>query len=101
MSTKTQDMRSPTRLRRLGFPSAAAAALCAALAPAAHASFGVPSSKWEAGTCKTETCTYASCEANHAEAFTQSAGHPPDGLTTFELNHQKGLLGEEPEGAPL
>ncbi|MDQ6811894.1 MAG: hypothetical protein M3Z95_08365 [Actinomycetota bacterium] len=48
------------------------------------------------------TCTYASVKANHAEAFTQAAGHPPFGLTTFELNSQETLLKQkEPLGAPL
>jgi hypothetical protein len=70
------------------------------LAPsAAQASFGV--SLWEAGTCVNHTCTYKSVEKNHTEAFTQAAGHPPWGMTTFELNHHKGLLAEEPDGAPL
>ena len=45
------------------------------------------------------SCTYASVEADHGEAYTQAAGHPPVGLTAFEFNHKKGLLGEEPEGA--
>ncbi len=69
----------------------------AVLAPAsAQAGFGV--SVFEAGTCYVSSCTYASVEANHGEAFTQAAGHPPWGGTAFELNHTSGLK-EEPEGA--
>jgi hypothetical protein len=71
----------------------------AALASSAQAAFGVEEHNFEAGTCNVTSCTYASIEANHAEAFTQSAGHPPWGITAFELNHKNGLLGEEPEGA--
>jgi hypothetical protein len=74
-------------------------AIAAAAAPAALGAFGV--SKWEAGTCINHTCTYKSVEENHSEAFTQAAGHPQWGITTFELNHKKGLIAEEPEGAPL
>jgi hypothetical protein len=74
-------------------------ALMALTAPAARAAFGV--SVWEAGTCVNPTCTYASVEKEPKEAFTQAAGHPPWGMTTFELNHHPGVLEEEPEGAPL
>jgi hypothetical protein len=73
--------------------------MLAVSATGAQASFGVTEQNWEAGTCVNHTCTYQSVEKNHAEAFTQAAGHPPWGITTFELNHKKGLLGEEPEGA--
>lgn len=89
----------------MGLATATAAALVLALlallAQAALASFGVEPKNWEAGTCNTETCTYASVEKDHAEAYTQSAGHPPFGITTFEVNSKPaGLLGEsEPEGA--
>jgi hypothetical protein len=83
------------------------AALCASAvvgsvaAPAAQAAFGPET--FEAGTCFgiAPTCTYKSIEAEPNEAFTQAAGHPPWGITTFELNHRKVLLAEEPEGAPL
>ncbi|HUB37083.1 MAG TPA: hypothetical protein VL972_09680 [Solirubrobacteraceae bacterium] len=79
----------------------AALALWALLAgaPAARAAFGVQEANFEAGTCTNPSCTYASVEANHGEAFTQAAGHPPWGLTAFELNRRKGTLGYEPEGA--
>ena len=71
----------------------------------ARATFGV--SLWEAGTCVNHTCTYAEVEQElknkgHSEqAFTQASGHPPWGMTTFELTHHTGLLGEEPDGSPL
>ncbi len=65
----------------------------------AHAAFGVEAHAFEAGTCTSASCTYASVEANPGEAFTQAAGHPPVGLTAFEFNHHSGGLGEEPEGA--
>jgi hypothetical protein len=84
---------------RISVSSLLACAAAAVLAPAANAGFGV--SLWEAGTCVNHTCTYASVEANHKEAFTQAAGHPPWGMTTFELNSKKPLLVKEPEGAPL
>jgi hypothetical protein len=74
-----------------------ALALAALSAPAAHAAFGVTENNFEAGTCLEHSCTYAS---PHGLFYTQAAGHPPWGVTSFELNHQKGLLGkEEPEGA--
>jgi hypothetical protein len=71
-----------------------AAAAFAIAAPAAQASFGVTESNFEAGTCSglTPSCTYASPKNVF---FTQAAGHPPWGITTFELNHS----GEKPEGA--
>jgi len=70
---------------------------CALIAPAAaRAAFGVTESNFEAGTCKTAepNCTYAS---PHSDFYTQAAGHPAWGITTFELNHS----GNNVEGAPL
>jgi hypothetical protein len=64
-------------------------------APAAQAAFGPAS--FEAGTCTNTTCTYASIEHDKSEAFTQAAGHPPWGITKFELNHN----GNNVEGAAL
>lgn len=72
------------------------ALVAATFAPAAHAAFGVTESNFEAGTCIVSSCTYASPKGDF---YTQSAGHPPFGITTFEVNHRKALLGEEPEGA--
>ena len=77
---------------------ASVALLAGAFAPAARASFGVEEHNFEAVTCVTSSCMYAGIEADHAEAYTQAAGHPPVGVTTFEFNHKKALLGEEPEG---
>ncbi len=76
-----------------------ASATVAISAPVAQAAFGVEEHDFEAGTCMTSSCTYASVEGNHSEAYTQAAGHPPVGITGFEFNHTQGLLGEEPEGA--
>ncbi len=76
-----------------------ASAAVAVSAPLAQASFGVEERNFEAGTCMVSSCTYASVEADPGEAFTQAAGHPPVGITAFELNHTNGPLGEEPEGA--
>lgn len=74
-------------------------ALIAGLAPAAQAAFGVTEGNFEAGTCINHTCTYSSVEANPKEAFTQSAGHPQWGITTFELNHTGSGTTRVPEGA--
>ena len=76
-----------------------ASATVATSAPVAQAAFGVEEHDFEAGTCMTSSCTYATVEENHDEAYTQAAGHPPVGITGFEFNHRQGLLGEEPEGA--
>ena len=64
-------------------------------APAAQAAFGPAS--FEAGTCTNTECSYAKIEHNKSEAFTQAAGHPPWGITKFELNHS----GNNVEGAAL
>lgn len=75
------------------------AAVMALSAPAAQAAFGVEEHNFEAGACVNKSCTYESVEAEPKEAFTQAAGHPPWGITGFELNHKEGLLGREPEGS--
>jgi hypothetical protein len=71
--------------------------LAAALwsAPIAHAAFGIKESSFEAGTCTVSSCTYSTTE----DFYTQAAGHPPYGITSFEVNSQETLLGTEPEGA--
>jgi hypothetical protein len=66
-----------------------------ALAPAAQAGFGPET--FEAGTCVNNTCTYPGIEANHNEAFTQAAGHPPWGITKFVMKHS----GSSIEGASV
>jgi hypothetical protein len=77
--------------------SALSWAIAVALAtPTAQASFGVGEANFEAGTCASRECTYAS---PHSDFYTQAAGHPPWGITAFELNTRPGLLGREPEGA--
>jgi hypothetical protein len=82
---------------RLTAPTCIVAALiCLASAfsaPAAQAGFGVKT--FEAGTCKTDTpeCTYAAPES---QFFTQAAGHPPLGITGFEVNTAPS---GEPEGS--
>ncbi len=69
---------------------------CALITPAAaQAAFGPES--FEAGTCVNNSCTYSSVEANHKEAFTQAAGHPPWGITTFVMKHS----GNSIEGASV
>jgi hypothetical protein len=74
-------------------PSALICALVvAAGAPTAQASFGVSEANFEAGTCVVSSCTYAS---PHSDFYTQAAGHPPFGITTFRLNSSGGA----PEGA--
>jgi hypothetical protein len=70
-------------------------AVVAIWVPAAQAAFGPAS--FEAGTCINTTCSYASIEHDKGEAFTQAAGHPPWGITKFELNHS----GNNVEGAAL
>jgi hypothetical protein len=64
--------------------------------PTARASFGVSEANFEAGTCVSRACTYASPSSDF---YTQAAGHPPWGITAFELNTRSGLLGREPEGS--
>jgi hypothetical protein len=72
-------------------------AVIALAAPAAQADFGV--AKFEAGTCNTDTLTEeCSYTAPQSQFYTQAAGHPPIGLTGFEVNTQPGLLGNEPIG---
>jgi hypothetical protein len=84
---------------RLSLPALLAGAIVAVSAAAAQASFGVTEDNFEAETCLLNSCTYESVAKTPSEAFTQAAGHTPWGVTTFELNHKKGLLAEEPEGA--
>jgi hypothetical protein len=77
-------MRHAARTASLG-TLASVALFAGALAPVAQAAFGPET--FEAGTCVNNTCTYPSVEANHKEAFTQAAGHPPWGITKFVMNH--------------
>jgi hypothetical protein len=59
-------------------------------ASASAASFGVTEKNFEAGTCVVETCTY---ESPAAEFYTQAAGRPPFGITSFEFNSEEPLPG--------
>lgn len=73
-----------------------AALIClaaASWAPAAQAGFGIKT--FEAGTCKSDIpeCTYAAPES---QFYTQAAGHPPLGITGFEVNTAPS---GEPEGS--
>lgn len=92
-----------TRILRSAFLAGIILAACtcaiAIPAPSAQAAFGVEEGAFEAGTCMSAACTYASVQGNPGEAFTQAAGHPPVGLTVFEFNHHSSGLGQEPDGA--
>ena len=79
---------------RFALAALLAIASFALLAPAARAGFGVTEQHFEAGTCLQTTCTYSS---PHSAFFTQAAGHPPWGITKFEMNHS----GNNVEGAAL
>jgi hypothetical protein len=71
----------------------ASGVLCSGvLTPVAQAGFGAAS--FEAGTCMETSCKYTS---NPSVFYTQAAGHPPWGITKFEINHS----GSDVEGAPL
>ncbi len=76
---------------RIWIVLALACAMAALSAPAAQAEFGV--AKFEAGTCNTDTlleeCSYTAPES---QFYTQAAGHPPIGLTGFEVNTEPGVL---------
>jgi hypothetical protein len=94
-------MRHAARFAMLLGVLASSAMFATALAPAAQAAgFGVTEPGFEAGTCKTSTCTYKKIEEGSGEQFTQAAGHPPDGITSVELNSKENILKQrEPEGS--
>ncbi|HEX4438297.1 MAG TPA: hypothetical protein VH061_16045 [Solirubrobacteraceae bacterium] len=73
--------------------------ICGALAPAAHAAGSLGLAKWEAGTCNGTETTVKECKYSgpHSDFYTQSAGHPPWGLTGFELANS----GAAPNGSAL
>ncbi len=77
------------------------ACLLAASASSALAGFGV--STWEAGTCNGSEVEVQSCKytSPHSEFYTQAAGHPPWGLTGFEVAHTGEGGSRVPEGEPL
>ncbi len=81
---------APDRIRRTSCAALLALAALGLLAPAARAAFGVQEKNFEAATCISSTCTYA----EPSLAYTQAAGHPPWGITAFEVNANAG----DPEG---
>jgi hypothetical protein len=76
-----------------------ACAAVAMLASGAHAAGSLGIAKWEAGTCNGSEAEVKSCKyASPTSAFyTQAAGHPPWGLTGFELSNS----GAAPSGSAL
>ncbi len=66
---------------------------------AAHAAGSLGVSVWEAGTCTgSESSVQTECKYSNSSAFyTQAAGHPPWGLTGFELTNS----GAAPNGSAL
>ena len=71
----------------------------ASVAPAAHAAGSLGVAKWEAGTCTGNEAQVKECKYSspHSAFYTQAAGHPPWGLTGFELT----TSGEAPTGSPV
>ncbi len=70
--------------------------LATAVSSASAADFGV--AKFEAGTCNSDAPPVAECSytAPESQFYTQAAGHPPIGLTGFEVNTEpSGLLGNK------
>ena len=93
-------MRHAARCVTLG-ALASAVLFVGGLTPAAQAAFGV--AKFEAGTCNGNMAQVKACEYTSPPSafFTQAAGHPPWGLTGFELAHTGSGGGRVPEGKPL
>ncbi len=83
---------------RIWLAALLACVACGVAAPGAQASFGVEAKNFEAGTCTVSSCTYASVEADHGQAYTQAAGHPQYGITGFEFNSTSSGLGQQPIG---
>ena len=84
-------MRHAARIATLG-ALVSAGLFAGALTPTAQAAFGPET--FEAGTCVNHTCTYASIEANPAEAVTQAASHPAWGITKFTMKASGSNAGE-------
>jgi hypothetical protein len=84
---------------RIAAASVLSVGLVAVAAPAAEgAGFGI--AKWEAGSCtgnmvQVKECRYTS---PRSAFFTQAAGHPPWGLTSFEMAHSGSGGSRVPEG---
>jgi hypothetical protein len=85
---------------RVGFAGLAVAAALALLALAAASAYGWGAAKWEAGTCEGTEVTVKKCEyvSPPSEFFTQAAGHPPWGLTGFEVTHSGSGESRVPDG---
>jgi hypothetical protein len=89
------------RLRaRAGFAGLVAAAALALVGLAASSAYGWGAAKWEAGTCEGTEITVKKCEyvSPPSEFFTQAAGHPPWGLTSFEVTHSGSGETRVPDG---
>jgi hypothetical protein len=74
--------------------------LCGLVALAASSAFGwAPPAKWEAGTCNGTQVTVKNCEykSEPSAFYTQAAGHPPWGLTGFEVAHSGSGESRRPE----
>jgi hypothetical protein len=94
--------RSYIRVALAALLGAAVAVLLALLilpAASAHAAGSLEVATWEAGTCTgSEASVKAECKYANPNAFyTQAAGHPPWGLTGFELKNS----GAAPNGSAL
>ena len=90
-------MRMLFRMRRALVVAASVAGLCA-LAPAAHAAFGV--SKFDAGTCTKNTEPAAQCTRDSTPDFWYSTagGHPQWGITDFAFTTTGALLTRTTDG---
>ncbi len=82
-----------SRRARLAVAGALGALIAAFAAPAAFAGFGP--AVFEAGTCNAKGCEYS----NPPSVFyTQAAGHPEWGITSFEVNTTGSGSSRKPEG---
>jgi hypothetical protein len=70
------------------------------LAVAASSAYGWGAATWEAGTCEGTELSVKNCEyvSPPSEFFTQAAGHPPWGLTGFEVTHSGSGETRVPDG---
>jgi hypothetical protein len=89
-----------SRLRTVMLATLASTIVVVGAPAAAQAEFGTSEPQFEAGTCTAKPCTYQKIREHSGEQFTQAAGHPPDGITSVELNSKENILKQrEPEGA--
>jgi hypothetical protein len=88
-------------IRRVALVASLAGAVMLSLNGSALGAFGVK--RWEAGTCNGSEAQVKSCEytSPHSAFYTQAAGHPPWGLTGFELAHTGSGSERSPDGEPL